>query len=236
MNAWMSPMRQRARGHPQAADDGDDHEVEVAEEHHRRLDGAGDELGRRSWPRRAPRSSRRTGPRRRRWRPKTFTSEWPVKASSTWAFSVPVWRHWAMNRVLDRLVMSRTVHEGDRDRDEGDQRQQRRDREHHDEHADDGEHRGEHLAERLLEALGDVVDVVGDPAEQVAAGLAVDVGERQAVELVLDVGAQPVHRCAGRRRPGGRPAGRRAPRRRRRARGPRAARGGARGSRCRRRR
>ena len=37
------------------------------------------------------------------------------------------------------------------------------------------EHRGEQLAERLLQALGDVVDVVGDPAEQVAAGLAVDV-------------------------------------------------------------
>ena len=55
--------------------------------------------------------------------------------------------------------------------------------------------RGEQLAQRLLEALGDVVDVVGDPAEQVAAGLAVDVAERQAVELVLDVGAQPVHRA-----------------------------------------
>ena len=34
---------------------------------------------------------------------------------------------------------------------------------------------GEHLAERLLQALGQVVDVVGDPAEQVAPGGAVDV-------------------------------------------------------------
>ena len=34
----------------------------------------------------------------------------------------------------------------------------------------------------------DVVDVVGDPAEQLAARLAVEVGQRQAVELVLDIG------------------------------------------------
>ena len=45
MNACTSPMRQRARRHPQPADHGDGDEVEVAEEHHRRLDGAGDELG-----------------------------------------------------------------------------------------------------------------------------------------------------------------------------------------------
>ena len=41
--------------------------------------------------------------------------------------------------------------------------------------------------------LGDVVDVVGDPAEQLAARLPVEVGQRQPVELVLDVGAQPQH-------------------------------------------
>ena len=45
--------------------------------------------------------------------------------------------------------------------------------------ADDGEHRRQQLAQRLLEALGEVVDVVGDPAEEVAALLAVDVAERQ---------------------------------------------------------
>ena len=42
------------------------------------------------------------------------------------------------------------------------------------------QHRREHLAQRLLEALGDVVDVVGDPAQQVAARLLVDVAERAA--------------------------------------------------------
>ena len=69
-------------------------------------------------------------------------------------------------------------------------------------HADDRERRGEHLAQRLLEALRDVVDVVGDPAQQVAAGLAVDVGEGQAVELVLDVAAQLATSSAARRRRG----------------------------------
>ena len=78
-----------------------------------------------------------------------------------------------------------------RHRDQRDQGQQRRDPEHHGQHADDGQQRGEQLAEGLLEALGDVVDVVGDPAEQLAARLPVEVGQRQPVELVLHLGAQP---------------------------------------------
>ncbi len=68
-----------------------------------------------------------------------------------------------------------------------------RDREHHDHHADDHQRGREHHAQGLLQALRDVVDVVGDPAQQVAAGLAVDVPEREAVELVLDVAAELVH-------------------------------------------
>ena len=40
--------------------------------------------------------------------------------------------------------------------------------------------------------MGDVVDVVGDPAEQLAAGLLVEVGKREAVQLVLDVAPEPV--------------------------------------------
>ena len=40
---------------------------------------------------------------------------------------------------------------------------------------------------RLLEALRDVVDVVGDAAEHLAALLAVEVRQRQPVQLVLDV-------------------------------------------------
>ncbi len=49
------------------------------------------------------------------------------------------------------------------------------------------------MAERLLQALRDVVDVVGHPAQQITAGLRVDVAEGQAAELVLDVGPQAVH-------------------------------------------
>ena len=40
----------------------------------------------------------------------------------------------------------------------------------------------------------DVVDVVGDPAQQLAARLLVEVAQRQPVDLVLDVGAHPPHR------------------------------------------
>ena len=115
-------------------------------------------------------------------------------ASSTWAFSEPVYFHWATKRFFERAVIAFmvTIESGmvttvinasngeiviimistpnDRER------------------------RREQHAERLLQALGDVVDVVGDPAQQVASRLAVDVHERQPVELVLDVAAEPVHR------------------------------------------
>ena len=116
-----------------------------------------------------------------------------MNASSTCALSVPVWRH-----CCDELRLRAAGHElheeqRGRDRDRRDEGEDRRDHEHHREHADDGEHRGEQLAQRLLEALGDVVDVVGDPGQQVAAGLAVHVGQREPVDLVLDVGPQPVH-------------------------------------------
>ena len=59
--------------------------------------------------------------------------------------------------------------------------------------ADEQQHRREHLAQRLLQALRDVVDVVGDAAQQVAALLLVDVAERQRVDLVLDRRPQPEH-------------------------------------------
>ena len=45
MKAWMSPIVMAPADDPQAADDGDGDEVEVADEHHRRLDEAGHELG-----------------------------------------------------------------------------------------------------------------------------------------------------------------------------------------------
>ena len=119
-----------------------------------------------------------------------------MNASSTCAFSAPVWRHWAMNRGWDRLAIALIVSS---DSGHGDQRRRAASSGEIEiimmTHADDREQRREQLAQRLLQALGDVVDVVGDAAEQVAARLAVDVAERQPVELVLDVGAQPVHRA-----------------------------------------
>ncbi len=98
--------------------------------------------------------------------------------------------------------------------------------------ADQHEDVGQHLADGLLEALGQVVDVVGDPAQQVAPGGMVDVAERHPVELVLDVGAQPVHGPLHHAGQGvGRPGTGRWPSRRR-GRPPRTGDGGARRSRC----
>ena len=59
------------------------------------------------------------------------------------------------------------------------------------EHRDDREQRREQLAHRLLQGLADVVDVVGDPAEQLAARLTGRSSQRQPVDLVLDVLAHP---------------------------------------------
>jgi len=56
--------------------------------------------------------------------------------------------------------------------------------------ASSGEQRGEQLTQGLLQALRDVVDVVRDPAEQLAPGLGVEVRQRQPVELRLHVGAE----------------------------------------------
>ena len=65
--------------------------------------------------------------------------------------------------------------------------------EHHHGHADEQQHRRQHLAQRLLQALGQVVEVVGDPAEQVAARLLVDVAQGEGVDLGLGLGPQPLH-------------------------------------------
>ena len=53
---------------------------------------------------------------------------------------------------------------------------------------------GQDLAGALLQTLGEVVDVVGDAAEQVAAGVPVDVREGKAVQLGLDGLAETLHR------------------------------------------
>ena len=45
-----------------------------------------------------------------RRRPNTLTSSWPVKASSIWPFSAPVWRHCATKCFWLRLPMARVSH------------------------------------------------------------------------------------------------------------------------------
>ena len=76
--------------------------------------------------------------------------------------------------------------------DQRDARQQRADGEHHDQHPDQGEHRGDDLGEGLLQGGGDVVDVVGHPAQGVAARVVVEVLERQAGQLEVHLLAQAV--------------------------------------------
>ncbi len=115
---------------------------------------------------------------------------WPVNASSIWALSAPVVPHWARNLGRARPAIDPHPEHRQRDGDERHDREQRRDHEHHHRHADEQQDRREHLAHRLLEALGQVVEVVGDPAEQVTALVLVDVAQRERVDLGLGGGSR----------------------------------------------
>ena len=168
-----------------------------------------------------------------RWRPNALTMACPVNVSSIWPFSAR--RCCATARCTGAEPACRS-HRIDVDRDRhGRERhhgEQRRDREHHDRDADEQQDRGEHLADRLLQALREVVEVVGDAAQQVAASLAVDVAEREHVELGLGLLPQAEHQAlhdAGEGVGDGDADGRGA---RRRAARPRGARGAAARSRC----
>ena len=88
-----------------------------------------------------------------------------------------------------------TEHDGhERQDDQRRQGQLPRDRQHHGHHPEHGQNGPQRAGQRLLKRVGDVVDVVGDAAEQFAALDAVEVGQRQVVDLGLDVCAQPEHR------------------------------------------
>ena len=122
----------------------------------------------------------------------TLTMAWPVCISSTWPLSAPVDAHWATNCFCERLMMRIVTTSDAGHGEQRDQREDRADREHHDQHADDRQQRRDELGQALLERLADVVDVVGDAAQQVAARVVVEVAQRQPAELAVDVLAQPV--------------------------------------------
>jgi hypothetical protein len=86
-------------------------------------------------------------------------------------------------------------HDRDRHGDQRDDREQRRDPDQRDQHADRREQAAEDLAQALLQAHRDVVDVVGDPAQDLAVRLAVEVRQRQPGELGLHIAAHPAHRA-----------------------------------------
>ena len=65
-------------------------------------------------------------------RPNTLTSEWPVNASSMWRVELSGGLPLRDEQLLRPLADQPGDQHGDRDRDEGDQGQQRGDHEHHD--------------------------------------------------------------------------------------------------------
>ena len=183
------PQGHGAAGDPQPADDRDDDEVEVGDDPHDRLNGAGDPLG----------------PVGALVEAVVLLGEQPLEG----ALSVEQRhdlvagegllhdaRHLPGGVPLLGEVRARAPRDegggadGHRDRRQRHQGELAGDRDHHGGHADDGDQRVEGLRDRLLEGLGDVVDVVGDAGEHVAARALIDVGDRDARELVLHLGAQ----------------------------------------------
>ena len=112
-----------------------------------------------------------------------------------WAFSRPVLAHCATNSRCDLRAIVRVTHSDSGTVSTVISRQQRRDRQHHHQHGHHGQHRRQQLADRHRQRRLDVVDVVGDPAEHLAALSRIEVGQRQPVHLVLDIGAQRNHRA-----------------------------------------
>ena len=177
----------RAGRHPQPTDDGDDDVVEVPDEHHRRHDDAADELGAEGrvvqlvvllleLRLRLPLT------------PEHLDQAVAGEGLLDDAVELDRWSSTAAtNSFCDRLAIIAVIHMEIGMVTSAMSASDHEIAEHHGDHGDDGEQRGEQLAERLLQALLDVVDVVGDPAEQLAARLAVEVGQRQPVELGLDL-------------------------------------------------
>ena len=129
-------------------------------------------------------------------RPKTFTSECPVYISSMWPLSWPVVRHCLTNCGWARLPIRAATTTDTGTVTSAITASSGEITHHHGQHADDGQQRRDDLAERLLHGLGDVVDVVGDPAEHLAVRLAVEVAQRQPGELGLACSrSRNVQRC-----------------------------------------
>ena len=130
-----------------------------------------------------------------RCRPNTFTSACPVYVSSICPFSSPVCFHCATNSFCERLAISAVVTSVSGmvtsaiSASVGESRNIITSTPSH------GQQRRHRLADGLLQALRDVVDVVGHPAEQLAALHRVEVAQRQPVDLRLDPLAQPEHRA-----------------------------------------
>ena len=184
----------RTRCHPKTTDDGDSHIVQVAEEHHRRLDDSGDELS-----------------------PETGLIKLLVLLSEAFVNLML-----ATESLHDRVTGKCFVHlrvehagvlplrdetrpgscrdlahheDGHRDGHNCDECQDRRDDQHHHDHADQCQDRDKQLAQGLLQALRHIVNVVRDATQQVAARLAVYVGKRQPIEFVLNLRSEIAHRA-----------------------------------------
>ena len=117
---------------------------------------------------------------------------WPVKLSSTCPVRSPVCSHCRANCFWERLAISMVM-----TTEMGTVMRQITARSGLiqniiDKYPDEGQDRRDDLGERLLHRLLDVVDVVRDPAEDVAPRVAVEILEGQAGKLEVDIPAQPV--------------------------------------------
>ena len=81
---------------------------------------------------------------------------------------------------------------GDRQHDQGDQKEHSAQIEHHDHDAHEGEQGGDTLEDGLLQDLEDVVGIIGETAHQVAVGMLVKVGQGQSLHMVEQIPPQGI--------------------------------------------
>ncbi len=183
---------QRAGGDPEGADHCHEHIVQIPDEHHRRQDHAGDELGGQAG------SVELLVLRIEAEGNLTLASEGPeelvpgkglLDAVIELPGVGPLSHEVSLRALCDAL---RHVHrEGCRHKRNA--REQWGDHKHQRRHCNHRKQRVQKLAKRLLEALRDVADVVGEAAQEIATRLQVEVLEGQPVYLVLHLGAELEH-------------------------------------------
>jgi hypothetical protein len=180
---------QLAGDDPQPAHDRDDDVAEVPHEHHQRHDQRGDELGAEGGAEQGLVALLEAGGDL-----VASAEDGHQRVPGVGLLDLGVHHARRVPLLGEELLRPRADHARDHERHgdhrERDERELPGDHQHHHQHAEHREDRVDQARDGVHQGVLDVVDVVGDPGEDLPALHAVEVPQRQAVQLLLDVAAQ----------------------------------------------